>query len=96
MVLHNIPLYILDSFQYIKSPDRRYIILVEDRVLIFAKLFSCSSSEYKNLYGFHNEIYQIIGDTDFILRIASASHRSKDATLSELEFLLFLKKREFQ
>ncbi len=65
--------------------------MVGDRVLHFAEQFTNSSLQYKNLYGFHNQIYRITSNIDFILRIASACHRSKDSTLSELDFLLFLK-----
>jgi amicoumacin kinase len=71
----------------------RNTILVEDRVLNLAKLFSNGSSQYKNLNGFHNQIYQVTSNINFILRIASTSHSSKDSTLSELDFLLFLKEK---
>ena len=65
----------------------------EDSVLNLAKLFSNGSSQYKNLYGFHNQIYQVTGNLNFMLRIASTSHRSKDAALGENDFLLFLKEK---
>lgn len=61
-----------------------------DKVLDFAKFFSHNNIQCKNLNGFHNQIYLINGDINFILRISSSLHRNKDETLSEIDFLKYL------
>lgn len=66
---------------------------VENRIFDIAGLYAVNNMKYKNLYGFHNQVYQITGDTNFILRIASSLHRSKEETLSEIDFLLYLKEK---
>jgi Putative homoserine kinase type II (protein kinase fold) len=68
-------------------------VMIHDSIYNIASLFVASNIQYKNLYGFHNQVYKIVGDRNFILRIASPIHRSKEETLSEIDFLLFLKER---
>lgn len=65
--------------------------MLETRVKNLAKYFTNGPIEYKNLHGSHNEIFRITNKKEFILRIASESHRSKQDTLNEIDFLLFLK-----
>jgi len=65
--------------------------VLETRVQNISKYFTDEPIQYNNLYGFHNEIFLITCKKDFILRIASANHRSKEETQSEIDFLLFLK-----
>jgi len=66
---------------------------IENNVLDIANLFSKNNIQCKNLNGFHNQICLINGDLNFILRIASSLHRSKDETLSEIDFLKYLYKK---
>lgn len=66
---------------------------IRNRILDIANLFAVNNMQYKNLYGFHNQIYLITGNKNFILRIASPIHRSKEESFSEIDFLLFLKEK---
>lgn len=76
-----------------KKIEKGKIILLEARVKNLSRHFTSGSIQYKNLYGFHNQIFLITSKKNFILRIASASHRSKEDTLNEIDFLLFLKEK---
>jgi len=63
-------------------------MLVESDVREIAGLYTVKVDSVKGLNGFHNNMYEISGDTDFILRISQK--QTEAATSGEIDFLLYL------
>lgn len=58
--------------------------------LFFAQKYTSEIISAELLGVSHNTVYKIICDTQFILRITSVNHRSKDEIIGEINFLTFL------
>jgi Ser/Thr protein kinase RdoA (MazF antagonist) len=67
-------------------------MLTEENVRIVASMYADNILSIRNLYGFHNYIYEIIGDVSFVLRVSRAGSKKEAETKSEIDFLLYLKK----
>jgi Ser/Thr protein kinase RdoA (MazF antagonist) len=68
------------------------VMLSNNEVISFAGFFTDDIKEIRNLDGFHNEVYQVSGNREFILRAAPSPHGNYEQTLSEICFLIYLKK----
>lgn len=66
-------------------------MLKDEDVRAIAYLFTENVVTIENLYGFHNYIYKIIGDSSFVLRISKQDYQKEEATKSEIDFILYLK-----
>lgn len=65
-------------------------MIAENHVKLFAGYFSDVIDTVEHLGGFHNHVYLIKGNKDFILRISSIQHRSFNDTIGEIDFLRYL------
>lgn len=63
-------------------------MLTEMDIKKIANLYTEDVISVKNLNGFHNHVYEVNGDSTFILRISERQH--EEATKSEIDFLLYL------
>lgn len=65
-------------------------MFAESQAATFALYFSNTVHSAVNLGGFHNHVYLVKGDSDFVLRVSTAQHRSLGATGAEVDFLRYL------